>query len=169
MRRVNQVVNLLLLAVFISLAFGTGLNQAVSNENILVKQVEVLAASGWVDTGIEVKEGEKLIFQASGSISLQKGNPIANCGPEGLDLQTPQQPLSDRNLGALVGKVVKVLSIRIDEETGEEIKEEVVRVFYVGKEAEVEMLLEGRLFLGVNDNVYADNDGKFTVAILRKK
>lgn len=134
-----------------------------------VKQVEVKAALGWVDTGLDVKEGEKFVFRVSGSISLQKGNPIAICGPEGLDLQTPQQPLPDRNLGAAVGRVVKVLSVTKDEETGEEIREEVSTVFYIGAAAEVEITLEGRLYLGVNDNVYADNDGQFTFSIFRKK
>ena len=139
-----------------------------ADSSVLVKQLEVLAASGWVDTGIEVKEGEKYIFKASGTISLQKGNPIANCGPEGLDLQTVQQPLTDRNLGALVGKLVKVLGVRKDEETGEEIREEVTRVFFIGPEAEVEMGLEGRLYLGTNDDVYEDNEGKFVVSIFKR-
>ncbi|MGQ9802005.1 MAG: hypothetical protein ACUVRL_10135 [Candidatus Saccharicenans sp.] len=136
---------------------------------VLVKQVEVKAALGWVDTGVEVKEGNRFVFRVSGTISLQKGNPIAGCGPEGLDLQTPQQPLPDRNLGAAVGKVVKVLSVTKDEETGEEIREEVTSVFYLGSGAEVDMPLEGRLYLGVNDNVYADNDGQFVVVILKKE
>lgn len=136
---------------------------------VLVKQIEVKAALGWVDTGVDVREGEWLVFRASGNISLQKGNPIAGCGPEGLDLQTPQQPLPDRNLGALVGKVVKVLSVTVDEETGEEVREEVSSVFYIGAGSEVQIPLEGRLYLGVNDNVYADNDGQFAVLILKKE
>ncbi|MGB9892840.1 MAG: hypothetical protein ACPLRA_00395 [Candidatus Saccharicenans sp.] len=131
--------------------------------------MEVPAEMGWVDTGIEVKEGQKLEFKATGTISCQKGNPIANCGPEGLDLQTVQQPITDRNLGALIGKVVKVLSVTKNEETGEEIREEVTKVFYIGAGAEVEMPLEGQLYLGVNDNVYADNSGKFTVVIYKKQ
>lgn len=134
----------------------------------LLKQLEVPAASGWVDTGIDVKEGEKYEFRASGTISCQKGNPIASCGPEGLDLQTVQQPMPDHNLGAFIGKVVKVISVTKDQETGEENKEEVSKVFFIGPRAEVEMDLEGRLYLGVNDNVYADNDGKFIVEIYRK-
>lgn len=147
----------------------TATGQEQENGLVLVRQVEVKAALGWVDTGLDVKEGERLILRTSGTISLQKGNPVAGCGPEGLDLQTPQQPLPDRNLGAAVGRVVKVLSVTKDEETGEEIREEVSTVFYIGSAAEVELTLEGRLYLGVNDNVYADNDGQFTVSIFRKK
>jgi hypothetical protein len=134
-------------------------------ELLLIKEVEIKAGLGWVDTSIEVKEGDEFEFRASGNISLQKGNPIANCGPEGLDLQTPQQPLTDRNLGAVIGKVVKLLNVIKDEETGEEIREEVTTFFYVGSGARVEMSLEGRLYIGVNDNVYADNDGQFIVSI----
>jgi len=158
-----------LLSVFLLLPLVRNLGSFPPVDNrILVKQIEVPAAMGWVDTGLEVKEGDKLEFLASGTISCQKGNPIANCGPEGLDLQTPQQPLSEKNLGALVGKVVKVLSVTKDEKTGEEIREEVFKVFYIGTGAEVEMPLEGQLYLGVNDNVYADNEGKFMVSIFKK-
>jgi len=143
--------------------------QGIESHKVMEKQVEVLASAGWVDTGLEVKEGEVLEFVSSGTISCQKGNPVANCGPEGLDLQTVQQPITDKNLGAVVGKVVKVVSVTTDPETGEEIKEEVVKVFYIGERATVEMPLEGRLFLGVNDNVFADNDGKFLVSISQKE
>ncbi|HRV06434.1 MAG TPA: hypothetical protein P5517_06045 [Candidatus Saccharicenans sp.] len=138
------------------------------DSGLSVKQVEVPASAGWVDTGLEVMEGEKYEFIASGSISCQQGNPVASCGPEGLDLQTVQQPLPDHNLGALVGKVVKLISIRKEEDSGEEIREEVVRIFFIGPHSEVEMPLAGKLYLGVNDNVYADNDGKFNVSIFKK-
>ncbi|MDD8031775.1 MAG: hypothetical protein PHQ25_07220 [Acidobacteriota bacterium] len=138
-------------------------------ETILIKKIEIQANQGWVDTNIEVKEGEEFEFRASGKISLQIGNPIANCGPEGLDLQTPQQPLTDRNLGAVIGKVVKLLNVTLDEETGEEIREELTTYFYIGSASQVEMPLDGRLFIGVNDNVYADNDGLFVVSIYKKE
>ncbi|NTV81113.1 MAG: hypothetical protein HGA24_06785, partial [Candidatus Aminicenantes bacterium] len=62
--------------------------------------VVVPAASGWVDTGIDVGPGEELVFRASGEISLQKGNPEAVCGPGGLDLVTVEQPVPQASLGA---------------------------------------------------------------------
>ncbi len=144
-------------------------SQEMLNQKVITRQIEVLASAGWVDTGLEVKEGEVFEFLASGTISCQTGNPIANCGPEGLDLQTVQQPIPDKNLGALVGKVVKIVSVTKDPETGEEIKEEMVKFFYIGEKATVAMPMEGRLYLGVNDNVYGDNDGKFLVRINRKE
>ncbi len=133
-----------------------------------LKQMDIQASAGWVDTGLEVKEGEIYEIVATGTISCQQGNPVADCGPDGLDLQTVQQPLTGQNLGALVGKVVKVLSVRKDSETGEEIREEVTKVFFIGSYSRIEITLEGKLYLGVNDSVYADNSGHFTVSIFKR-
>jgi hypothetical protein len=140
-----------------------------ADSGLLLKQIEVQASAGWIDTGLEVKEGEKYEIVATGTISCQQGNPVADCGPDGLDLQTVQQPLTGQNLGALVGKVVKVLSIRKDSETGEEIRDEVTKVFFIGSHSRIEITLEGKLYLGVNDSVYADNSGHFTVSIFKRQ
>jgi hypothetical protein len=119
----------------------------------------------WTDTGLEVAAGQEIIFLASGKISLQKGNPQADCGPDGYDLRTVQQPLPDRNLGALIGKVVIAVTVIIDEKTGEERREEAAQVFYVGLENRVPMPAKGRLFLGINENVSGDNAGEFIVTV----
>jgi hypothetical protein len=132
-----------------------------------VKELVVPGNAGWVDTGIDVEEGEAFLFRGEGEISLQKGNPEAACGPEGADIQGLQQPVPDRNLGGLAGKVAQVLSIRTDEKTGEEVRDEFVRYFFIGREQTVTMPIRGRLYLGVNENVVKDNDGQFRVAIFK--
>lgn len=137
----------------------------LGRETSSVRHVTVLSSDGWADVGTDVFEGEVLLFQAEGVISLQEGNPIAYCGPEGYDLQTVQQPMRDRNIGALIGKVVKLLSIEVDEETGEEVRHEQVEYFYIGKERRVTMPLTGRLYLGINETVYGDNSGAFRVTV----
>jgi hypothetical protein len=119
----------------------------------------------WTDTGYDVEENQTLSFSASGGISLQIGNPMAYCGPDGYDLKTVQQPIQKRNIGALIGKVVLLISIEVDEETGEETRNEMVEVFHIGSEKIVPMPISGRLFLGVNENVAEDNSGRFTVDI----
>ena len=134
-------------------------------ETSSVRNVTVMSSEGWADTGVEVFEGEVLLFQAEGVISLQEGNPIAYCGPEGYDLQTVQQPMRDRNIGALIGKVVKLLSIEVDKETGDEIRHEQVEYFYIGKERRVTIPLTGHLYLGINETVYGDNSGAFRVTV----
>jgi len=121
--------------------------------------------AAWTDTGIEVVQGQEISFEAAGKISLQKGNPQADCGPEGYDLRTVQQPLSDRNLGALIGKVVIAVTVIKDPDTGKERTEEAAELFHIGAGCRVAMPAKGRLFLGINELVVGDNAGEFTVAV----
>jgi len=117
----------------------------------------------WTDTGLEVVAGQELVFRAQGKISLQRGNPEAECGPDGYDLQTIQQPLPENNLGALIGKVVISVTITVDEKTGEEKRQEAAMTFFIGSGNLVEMPAGGRLYLGINENVTGDNSGEFKV------
>lgn len=133
-----------------------------------VKEIVVPGDAGWVDTGLDVEEGEELFFRSEGEICLQRGNPDAACGPDGADIQGLQQPLPGWNLGALVGKVAQVMSVRTDEKTGQEVRDELVRYFFIGHEQSVATPVRGRLFIGVNENVVKDNDGEFRVAIFKK-
>jgi len=128
-------------------------------------EMVVDATQSWTDTGLEVVAGQKLIFRAQGGISLQRGNPIAYCGPEGYPLKTVQQPLKDRNIGALIGKVVKLISIEKDEETGEEKRNEIEEIFYLGARREIYMPLDGHLYLGINEVVVGDNLGSLRVEV----
>ncbi|NIM59812.1 MAG: hypothetical protein GTO16_12865 [Candidatus Aminicenantes bacterium] len=130
-----------------------------------VAQVTILGNVDWTDTGLEVKEDQKIYFSAQKQISLQRGNPMAWCGPDGMDRKTMQQPISDKNIGALIGKVVWLISIEVDEETGEQIRHEIIEKFYIGSANQVKMPISGRLFLGINENVVGDNSGEFEVII----
>jgi hypothetical protein len=130
-----------------------------------VSRIVILGNVDWTDTGLEVKEDQDIYFSAQKQISLQRGNPMAWCGPDGMDRKTMQQPISDRNIGALIGKVVWLISIEVDEETGEEIRHEIIEKFYIGSGDQVRMPISGRLFLGVNENVVGDNSGEFEVII----
>ena len=149
------------------LALGAAAAWAQVAEEGLVKTLAVPADAGWVDTEIDVLQGEAWTFRAAGRITLQRGNPAADCGPEGLDFMTVQQPVQDRNIGSLIGKVAQLISVRVDEDTGEEIRDEIVAVFHIGAEGEVLAPIRGRLYLGVNENVVKDNGGAFTVSIFR--
>ncbi|MGQ9578664.1 MAG: hypothetical protein ACUVWQ_08575, partial [Candidatus Aminicenantales bacterium] len=131
--------------------------------------IAVPAQVSWTDTGLEVEEGEELIFRASGTISLQVGNPDGFCDPDGLNFQTAQQPLPAERLGILIGRVTRLLSTEVDPKTKEEIRHEETKVFPIGKERRVLMPLTGRLYLGVNENVVEDNSGEFLVVIQRKR
>jgi hypothetical protein len=125
-------------------------------------RVVVLSSENWTDTGYRVLAGQDVQFQASGVISLQKGNPIAfPCTPEGLPMKTVQQAFRDENIGALIGKVVQLVAVEVDEKTGEETRFEEEMLFYIGAKNKVTMPLSGHLYLGVNELIVADNDGVF--------
>jgi hypothetical protein len=130
-----------------------------------VFRLTVPSDAPWTDSGYDVEGDQILSFGASGGISLQIGNPMAYCGPDGYDLKTVQQPMQNQNIGSLIGKVVLLISIEVDEETGEETRNEMVEIFHIGSERIITMPLSGRLFLGVNENVAGDNSGQFTVDI----
>jgi len=130
------------------------------------RTVVVPGNAAWADTGIEVIQGQGIEFSAEGRISLQKGNPQADCGPDGYDLRTMQQPLTEYNLGALIGKVVIAVTITTDNKTGKERAEEAAEFFYIGAASRVEMPARGRLFLGINELVIGDNAGEFTVTVV---
>lgn len=131
-----------------------------------VYRLVVTADKNWTDTGLDIVEEQEIYFKASGMISLQKGNPMAYCGPDGYNLKTVQQPLPEKNIGALIGKVVYLVSVEIDEETGEEIRNEIVEEFHIGEEKRVRMHVGGRLFLGINENVVGDNSGEYEVILV---
>jgi hypothetical protein len=128
-------------------------------------EVSVMSQVDWTDTGLDVVQGQEIIFRAVGQISLQKGNPVTYCGPDGYNYQSLQQPLQDQNIGALIGKVYFLISLEVDEETGEEIRNEKEEIFYIGSANRITIPMDGRLYLGINENLVADNEGSFQVLI----
>ncbi len=134
----------------------------------LVKKTTHSGTAPWTDTGIEVKAGQEFYFEVEGTISLQKDNPVAACGPEGLNLRTMQQPLSDQNLGCLIGQVLERTEVVEDKDRGEKTVRVFGPMFGIGKQIRLAMPASGRLLIGVNENVTQDNDGAFTVNIFRK-
>lgn len=147
----------------------TGIDIPLIESQEIVHGMNVLGNENWTDTGLGVMEDQEVYFRATGGISLQKGNPMAYCDPDGYDYRGIQQPILNKNIGALIGKVVHLISVEIDEETGEEVRNEIEEIFYVGRENKVVMPLSGRLFLGINENVVGDNSGQFKVEIYLRK
>ncbi|MCJ7580167.1 MAG: hypothetical protein MUP98_06500, partial [Candidatus Aminicenantes bacterium] len=60
-----------------------------------------------------------------------------------------------------IGKVVQLVAIEVDEESGEETRFEEEMFFFIGSKNTVTMPLSGHLYLGVNELVVIDNDGIF--------
>lgn len=131
----------------------------------LEKTFTVAGDAGWTDTGFDLGPGDEVRFAATGEVLLQKGNPDAVCGPEGIDLLTSDQPIPSANLGALIGKIGQVVARRVDEKSGTEVRDEVFVLFVIGPESSATTAFKGRLYLGINENVLRDNGGAYTVAV----
>jgi hypothetical protein len=154
-----------LLLYFFFFFIGTGTENDLKTGGQAGLEISVMSDVGWTDTRLDVFQGQEIYFRARGQVSLQRGNPVTYCGPDGYNYQSTQQPLRDKNIGALIGKVYLLISVEVDEKTGEEVRNELEELFYVGSVNRIVMPMTGRLLLGVNENLVADNEGSFTVIV----
>ncbi|MHB8054778.1 MAG: hypothetical protein ACYDH3_05980 [Candidatus Aminicenantales bacterium] len=135
---------------------------------ILVKTIKVPGLVAWTDTGLDVLVDQEYWFEGAGTICLQTGNEEAYCGPDGLNVQTLQQPYPEGNLGCLVGRIRQYVETTEDRISKEKTIREFGTAFFIGPAGPVKMPADGRLQLGPNENVTGDNDGAFTVLIYRR-
>lgn len=110
--------------------------------------VTVNAAMQWTSVGMLVRRGEVIRFQSSGTVSLSSNNGDT-AQPGGGNRKAVNAPLPNAPAGALIGRIG----------TGQP--------FLIGSQTSVEMPNAGFLFLGVNDDGFADNGGHFTVVVTR--
>ena len=111
------------------------------------RQVNVTAREAWTDTGIEVRPGQQIYFQASGET---RWGPSRRDGAAG-ERNSPYnagRPLPDRPAAALIGRI------------GES------DLFFIGGDpGPFRVRSGGRLYLGVNDDVLTDNTGSLRVTV----
>ncbi|HEV3214248.1 MAG TPA: hypothetical protein VGZ27_00915 [Vicinamibacterales bacterium] len=100
----------------------------------------------WSNSGIDVRRGQVIHFRASGNVALSK-NPGDNGTPAGANdgRMAGNSPLPGVTGGLLIGRV----------NNGQP--------FAIGAQADITMLSDGRLYLGINDDYPADNSGNFVV------
>jgi len=102
----------------------------------------------WIDTGITVREGQQVSFNARGEIQLStdsgdRANPSGS-----LKQRRGVGPLPGELAGALIGRVGPMAP------------------FGIGISAtNIRMPASGRLFLGINDDEVGDNQGAFRVDV----
>jgi hypothetical protein len=124
----------------------TGSTNANSAQGITVSGTQQ-----WAPTGIVVRRGDWVTFNASGEVRIGgPGNPTAS--PAGVNPQTsaPGAPMQNAPAGALIGKVGNSAP------------------FLIGTQQRVRMTDSGQLFLGVNDGHLEDNEGGFQVTVQRE-
>lgn len=108
--------------------------------------VVVDARAEWVDTGIDLRQGDRMRVGAEAAWSnVAEGSLL---GPDGYQSPYPGTVLADVPLGALIGRVGDT-------------------VFAIGRGFDQASPAEGRLFLAMNDvaGTYGDNRGRAVASI----
>ena len=110
------------------------------------RQVSVAATVPWSDTGIDIRAGQTIAFEASGQVRWGRDR---RDGPAG-EKDSPfnqARPLPNRPGAALIGRI-----------GGD--------VFFIGDErGPIRVRNSGRLQLGINDEYLEDNSGSFRVTV----
>jgi hypothetical protein len=134
---------LTLLLALASVSPTRGFDQEASGRETATTTVKVDAKHPWVDSGLSVRKGERLSFKAVGTIRW--GSALDEvAGPEGHGAKPGKL-----GKGGLIGRV------------GSNGKP-----FPIGSTTTpIVMTKSGKLFLGINDFIFADNDGAFTVTV----
>jgi len=112
------------------------------------KKIVLEGAEKWLDTGINLKEGQDILFSVSGCIYIDDKMLVYQNGEVDV-IWNKKKPLPHQPTGALIAKV---------EEKG--------KPFYVGNDkVPFQIPVKGKLFLGINDFKFDDNSGKFIITI----
>jgi Ca2+-binding EF-hand superfamily protein len=110
--------------------------------------VTVDAATRWTDTGIFVRRGELVRFDADGTVRLSTDRrDVADASGARTGRRADNAPVNDALAGSLIARVGGSAP------------------FLVGGEGPVRMPQDGELRLGVNDDYLDDNAGVFRVTI----
>ena len=110
------------------------------------RQAVVNANTAWSDSGIDVRAGQTIFFEAQGRIRWGRDRQDGPAG-ERNSPSNPNRPMGNRNAAALIGKIGNDL-------------------FFIGDETgPIRVRNSGRLYLGVNDDVLTDNSGNFRVFV----
>jgi len=113
------------------------------------REVIVSGDVPFVDAGIDVQAGQQLYFDSVGTVWWRNNRKDGPDGDVTADYN-PKRPLPRRGTAALIGKV------------GQESTE----LFFIGSDpGPIRIQNSGRLFLGVNDDYFADNHGNFRVVV----
>jgi Ca2+-binding EF-hand superfamily protein len=107
------------------------------------------ARERWTDTGIVVRRGDILSFQADGSIRMSSdANDTATPTGSASGRRAPDSPVNTHPAGSLIARIGNSAPVYVGDRTNRLRAPEA-----------------GRLFLSVNDDHLADNSGQFRVTV----
>jgi hypothetical protein len=119
------------------------ITQAVSGPTVTVR-----GALPWTDTGLAVRTGQMVRFQATGEVFVTRTQGV---NPDGMGNPNGAYPDPTMPIGTLIAKI------------GTNGK-----AFSIGTTTDaIRMPATGRLMLGINDDNFDDNSGSFRVVVAR--
>lgn len=128
--------------------FGGGGNGPSRPTGLREREVSVSSGTPWTDARVTVRAGQEVYFSASGRVRWGPGRQDGPAG-EGGSPRNEARPIPSRPAAALIGR------IGTDDE-----------IFFIGAETgPILMRSDGRLYLGINDDMLGDNSGAFRVTI----
>ncbi|MBC8029144.1 MAG: hypothetical protein H7Z16_03455 [Pyrinomonadaceae bacterium] len=113
------------------------------------RTVDVSLSSNWIDSGVDLRRGERVKVDATGTIYANR----SRITPAGLSTTDPNAPLPRAPEGALIGVV------------GNDNDSPVVQI---GAASEFTADRDGRLYLTVNRGSYTDARGAYNVRIQKE-
>lgn len=111
-------------------------------------RVRVPATAGWVNTGLNVSQGQTLLFNTTGDVRLSAdGDDVAGPAGSKKGRHAANAPVPSVLAGALIGRIGNGVP------------------FAIGNQASIPAPGTGTLWLAVNDDGLGDNAGEFGVDI----
>ncbi len=112
--------------------------------------IAVPGNAAWTPTGLTVRQGDRLTFNATGEVRLSTDSAdVANANGSRAGRKSASAPVPDAAAGALVARVGNSAP------------------FPIGESQTVTMPANGQLFLGINDDHVGDNQGGYRVTVQR--
>jgi hypothetical protein len=128
---------------------GTTGSTPVASTPAVPGAITVAANQPWTSTGISVRKGQRITFTTTGEVQLSDdGNDIATASGAKSARYAANAPMRNVLAGALIGRIGT---------NGQP--------FAIGDNATITAPAAGILYLGVNDDGFADNRGNFQVVV----
>ena len=127
---------------------GGAPGSVTQNTTVATRTIRVNSQVRWTDTGIDVRAGDVVTFQASGQIRMSDDQgDLANPAGSVRGRTAPDAPILGQSAGALIAKIDYYSPI------------------FIGGRTSVTVPVSGRLYLSVNDDHLPDNAGEYTVTV----